>query len=155
MNVQDWFPLGWTGWISLQSKGLSRVFSNTAVRKHQFFGTQLFWGSNSHIQYMTTGKTIALTRQTFVGKIMSLLFKILSRFVMAFLHAIVYGVAKSKIRLSDFHFHTSLLSLSSLKQWNHGVLQHVFSLCRPYVLGWPSHYFIKKQTHLLNKCGSD
>ena len=50
---------------------------------------------------MTTGKTIALTRQTFVGKIMSLLFKILSRFVMAFLHAIVYGVAKSKIRLSD------------------------------------------------------
>ena len=41
MNVQDWFPLGWTGWISLQSKGLSRVFSNTAVQKHQFFGTQL------------------------------------------------------------------------------------------------------------------
>ena len=41
MNIQDWFPLGWTGWISLQSKGLSRVFSNTAVQKHQFFGTQL------------------------------------------------------------------------------------------------------------------
>ena len=41
MNVQDWFPLGWTGWISLQSKGLSRVFSNTTVQKHQFFGTQL------------------------------------------------------------------------------------------------------------------
>ena len=48
MNIQDWFPLGWTGWISLQSKGLSRVFSNTTVQKHQFFGTQLslatkFW----------------------------------------------------------------------------------------------------------------
>ena len=41
MNIQDWFPLGWTGWISLQSKGLSRVFSNTTVQKHQFFVTQL------------------------------------------------------------------------------------------------------------------
>ena len=41
MNIQDWFPLGWTGWISLQSKGLSRIFSNTTVLKHQFFGTQL------------------------------------------------------------------------------------------------------------------
>ena len=41
MNIQDWFPLGWTGWIFLQSKGLSRVFSNTTVQKHQFFGTQL------------------------------------------------------------------------------------------------------------------
>ena len=42
-NTQDWSPLGWTGWISLQSKGLSRVFSNTIIRKHQFFGTQLSW----------------------------------------------------------------------------------------------------------------
>ena len=41
MNIQDWFPLGWSGWISLQSKGLSRVFSNTTVQKHQFFGAQL------------------------------------------------------------------------------------------------------------------
>ena len=41
MNIQDWFPLGWTGWISLQSERLSRVFSNTTVRKHQFFGVQL------------------------------------------------------------------------------------------------------------------
>ena len=43
MNIQDWFPLGWTGWTSLQSKGLSRVFSNTTVQKHQFFRTQLSW----------------------------------------------------------------------------------------------------------------
>ena len=43
MNIQDWFTLGWTGWISLQSKGLSRVFSNTTVQKHQFFSTQLFY----------------------------------------------------------------------------------------------------------------
>ena len=49
MNIQDWFPLGWTGWISLHSKRLSRVFSNTTVQKHQFFGTQLSLYSNSHI----------------------------------------------------------------------------------------------------------
>jgi len=49
MNIQDWFPLGWTGLISLQSKGLSRVFSNTTVQKHQFFGTQFSLWSSSHI----------------------------------------------------------------------------------------------------------
>ena len=49
MNTQDWSPLEWTGWISLQSKELSRVFSNTTVQKHQFFGTQLSSQSNSHI----------------------------------------------------------------------------------------------------------
>ena len=49
MNIQDWFPLGLTGLISLQSKGLSRIFSNTTVQKHQFFGTQLSLWSNFHI----------------------------------------------------------------------------------------------------------
>ena len=49
MNIQDWYPLGRTGWISLQSKGFSRVFSNITVQKHQFFGTQLSLWSNSHI----------------------------------------------------------------------------------------------------------
>ena len=49
MNIQDWFPLAWTCWISLQSKGLSRVFSNTTVEKHRFFGTHLTLQSNSHI----------------------------------------------------------------------------------------------------------
>ena len=49
VNTQDCFPLGWTGWISLQSKGLSRVFSNIIVQKHQFFGTQLSLWSNFHI----------------------------------------------------------------------------------------------------------
>ena len=49
MNTQDWSPLGWTGWISLLSKGLSRVFSNTTVQKHQFFCAQLSWQFNSHI----------------------------------------------------------------------------------------------------------
>ena len=68
VNIQDWFPLGWTGWISLQSKGLPRVFSNTVVLQHSaFFIVQL-----SH-PYMTNGKNIALTRWTFIGKVMSLL----------------------------------------------------------------------------------
>ena len=49
MNTQDWSPLGWTAWISLQSKGLSRVFSNTTVQKHKFFGAQPSSQSNSHI----------------------------------------------------------------------------------------------------------
>ena len=49
MNTQDWSPLGWTGWISLKSKGFSRVFSNTTVQKHQLFGPQLSLWSNSHI----------------------------------------------------------------------------------------------------------
>ena len=49
INTQDWYPLEWASWISLQSKGLSRVFSNTTVQKHQFFGTQLSSQSNSHI----------------------------------------------------------------------------------------------------------
>ena len=73
VNIQDWFPLRLTGLISLQSKGLSRVFSNTTVQKHQVFGAQLSLYSISH-PYMTTGKTIALNRWTFVGKVMSLLF---------------------------------------------------------------------------------
>ena len=82
MNIQDWFSLGLTGLISLQSKGLSRVFSNTTVQKHKFFDTQLSLWSNSHIH---TWKTIALTRWTFVSKVMTLLFNMLSRLVMAFL----------------------------------------------------------------------
>ena len=84
MTTQDRSPLGWTGWISLQSKGRSTVFSNTTVQKHQVFGAQLSSQSNSH-PYMTTGKTIALTRWTFVDKVMSLLFNMLSRLVITFL----------------------------------------------------------------------
>ena len=90
-NIQDWFPFGFNGLISLLSKGLSRVFSNTTVQKHQFFGTQLklrgpslFMVQLSH-PYMTTGKTIALNRQTFVGQVMSLFFNMLSKLVIAFL----------------------------------------------------------------------
>ena len=85
MNTQDWSPLGWTGLISLQSKGPSRVFSNTTVQKHQFFGAQLSLWSNSHIHTWLLVKTIALARQTFVDKVMSLLFNILSRLVITVL----------------------------------------------------------------------
>ena len=84
VNIQGWFPLGLTGLISLLSKRLSRVFSSTIVRKHQFFSTQLFLWSNYHIPYMTTGKTTSLPIRTFVSKVMSLLFNMLSRFVIAF-----------------------------------------------------------------------
>ena len=71
MNTQDWFPLGWSGWISLQSKGLSSVFSNTIVQKHQFFNTVFLMVQLSY-PLMTTGKTIALTRPTFFVNVMSL-----------------------------------------------------------------------------------
>ena len=67
-EIQDWSPLGWTDWIFLQSKGLSGVFSNTTVQKHQFFGTQLSLWSNSHIHIWLLEKTTALTRQNFVDK---------------------------------------------------------------------------------------
>ena len=86
MNIQDWFPLGWTGWISLQSKGLSGVFFNIIVQKHQFFGAQLsllfllyFYFTFfsffliSHICTWLLEKNRALTRRTFVSKVMSLL----------------------------------------------------------------------------------
>ena len=84
-NIQDWFPLGLTGLISLQSKGLPRVFSNTTVQKHQFLWHSAFCMVQLSHPYMTTGKTIALTIQTFVSKVMSLLFNMLSRLVITFL----------------------------------------------------------------------
>ena len=76
--------LGLNGLISLQSKGLSRVFSNDTVQKHQFFGAEPFSWSNSYI-HNDLQKTIALTRQTLAGKVMSLFFNMLYRFVIAFL----------------------------------------------------------------------
>ena len=84
MNNQDWSPSGWTGWIFLQSNRLSSLLqhhnSKASVFQHSaFFTVQLLY------PYMTTGKTIALTRWTFVGKVMSLLFNMLSRLVITFL----------------------------------------------------------------------
>ena len=85
MNNQDWFPLGLTGLISLLSNGLSRVFSNIIVQKHQFFSFQPFLWANSHIHTWLLKKTIALTRWTFVSNMMSLLLNMLSKFVIVFL----------------------------------------------------------------------
>ena len=84
MNTQDWSPLGWTGWIFLQSKGFSRVFSNTTVKTSILQCSAFFIVQLSH-PYMTAGKTIALTRWTFVDKVMSLLLNMLSRLVITFL----------------------------------------------------------------------
>ena len=83
MNTQDWSPLGWTGWI-LQSRGLSRVFSNTTVHKHQFLGTQLSSQSNSQIYTWPLGKPWPWLK-TFVGKVISQIFNLLSRLVINFL----------------------------------------------------------------------
>ena len=83
MKIQGWFTLEFTDLILL-SKGLSRTFSSTTVQKHQFVSTQPSLGANSH-PHMTTEKTIGLTRRTFVDKVMSLLFNMLSMFVIAFL----------------------------------------------------------------------
>ena len=84
MNTQDWSPLGWTGWISLQSKGPSRVFFSTTVKSINSLALSLLCGptlTSIHDYW----KTIVLTIQTFVGKVMSLLLNTLSRFVIALL----------------------------------------------------------------------
>ena len=84
MNVQDWFPLGLMGLMSLQSKGLSKVFSNTSSKAAILWHSASFIVQLSH-PYMTTRKTIALSGQTFAGKVMSLLFNMLFRLVIVFL----------------------------------------------------------------------
>ena len=102
MNIQDWLPLGWTGWISLQAKGLSRVFSNTTIQKRQFFGTQPSFLVRLSHPYMTTGKIIALTLRTSVGKVMSLLLNTLFRSVIAFKQVSFNFVAAVNTIHNDF-----------------------------------------------------
>ena len=85
MNIQDWFPLGWMAWFSLLSKGFWGVFSNTTVQNIILRCSAFFILQLSH-SFMTTGKTIALTRQTVVGKVMSLLF-----FFLIFIFLLVGG----------------------------------------------------------------
>ena len=85
MNIQHWFPLGLTGLISLHFKRLSRAFANTTVQKqHQFFSAQLSLWSKPH-NYTWLLEKLALTIQTFVSKVMSLFFNMLSGFIIAFL----------------------------------------------------------------------
>ena len=83
MDIQGWFSLGLTDLILLQSKGLSKVLSNTIAQKHQFISA-FFMVKHSHLS-MTKGKIIVFTIQTFTGKVMSLLFNMLFMFVIAFL----------------------------------------------------------------------
>ena len=82
MSIEDWFLLGWTGWISLQSQGLSKVFSNTTDQSINSPVLSFLYSSNP---YMTTGKTIALTRWIFIGKVTSLFLNMLHRMVITFL----------------------------------------------------------------------
>ena len=107
MNIQDWFPLGLAGWISLQSKGLSRV-----LLQHHSSKASILWHSAFFIvqishPFITTGKTIALTRQTFVDKVTSLLFNMLSRFNM----------------LSNFPFKEKCLLISWLQSQSAVILE--------------------------------
>ena len=111
MNIQDSSPLGWTGWISLQSKGLSRVFSNNHSSKASILWCSAFFIVQFSHPYMTTGKTKALIRWTFVGKVMCLLFNMLSRLVITFLpgskclliswlqspYAVIFGAPQNKV----------------------------------------------------------
>ena len=85
MTIQGWFPLGLTDLISLQSKVLSRVFANTTVQKHQFFGAQSSLWSNSYIHTWLLEENTPFTIWTFVGKGTSLLFNTQSLFIIAFL----------------------------------------------------------------------
>ena len=85
MNIKGWFPSRLTNFISLQSKGLSRVFSSTTVQKASILRHSAFFIVQLSHPYMTTGKTIALTRWTFIGKAMSLFFNMLSGLIVALL----------------------------------------------------------------------
>ena len=78
VNIQGWFPLALTGLMPLLSQGLSGVFSSTTIWKHQFFGSQPSLWSNSHIHYMTTGKTIALSIWTISLLLSKIIFKLSS-----------------------------------------------------------------------------
>ena len=84
MNTQDWFPLGFTGWLSLQSKGFSSLLQHHSSKASILWHSAFFLVQLSH-PYMTTGKPIAFTRWTFVGKVMALLFNMLSRLAITFL----------------------------------------------------------------------
>ena len=90
VNIQSWFPLRLTGLISLQSKGFSRVFSSTTIWKKSILWCSAFFIVQLSHPYMITGKTIALTIWTFVGKVISLLFNTLSRFIIVFLPRSMY-----------------------------------------------------------------
>ena len=137
ISPQDWFPLGWTGWISLLSKGLSRVFSNTTVQNQQIWGCLAFFIVQLSHLYMTTGKTIALTRQTFVDRCFKAqqlqFFLVTSQLLVSDSSCCGY-----KIFLNDFMFSFGKtfdlrwtgLTLAPLLAWiDKKVFLHFFILC--------------------------
>ena len=122
MNIQVWFPLGLTGLISLQSMGLRSLIQHhsskaSILRRSAFFTVQL-----SH-PYMTTGKTIAMTRWTFVGKVMSLLWNMLSRLVITFLPR------SKRLLISWLQSPSAMIGAPQNKVW------HCFH-CFPIYLPW-------------------
>ena len=120
MNIQDLLPLGWTGWLSLQSKGLSRVFSNTTVQKHQFCGTQLFLGGSevkaSACNVGDLGSIPGSGRSPGEGNGNPLQYSCLENPMDGGAWwATVHGVAKSRTQLSDFTF--TSLSPKCIQHW--------------------------------------
>ena len=128
-TIQHWFPLRLTSLISFQSKRLSRVFSRTTIRKHQFFSTQPSLWSNFHIYTWLLKKKIALTTQIFVSKVISLLFNMLPRFAIAFLprskHLLISWLQSlfavilepKKIKSVTFPLFPHLFAMKQWKQW--------------------------------------
>ena len=113
MNIHGWFSLGLTDLTSLLSKGFSRVFSSTTIPKHQFSGTQLSLWAIFHICAITTGKTITLTVWTFVGKVIPVLFNMLSRFVIVFLQRTsVFNFMPAVTICSDFGAQKNKISVT-------------------------------------------
>ena len=122
MNIQGSFSSGLTGLISLQSKGLSRIFFSTTILKHQFFSAQSSLWYNSHIHpYITSEKTTALTVWAFAGKVMSLLLTMLSRFVTAF-------PPRNKCVLISWLQSLSIVILDSKKRES-GTVFNFFPIC--------------------------
>ena len=130
INIHDWFPLGWTGWISLQSRD-SQESSPTSQFKSINFLSLSFLYSPTLTSIHDTGKTMALTKWTFVGKVMSLLFNILSKLIITFLprskclliswlqspSAVIFGAPQNKV------FHCFPIYLP----WNDGTRCHDLS----------------------------
>ena len=102
MNIQGWFPLGLTGLISLQSKGLSGVFSNTTIQKHQFFSTQPFLWSNSHIHTWLLEKPQFWLYRILFSKVMPLLCNMLYRFVLSSKEQVSFNFMAAVTICSDF-----------------------------------------------------
>ena len=122
MNIQDWFPLGWTGQISLQSKGLSSLLQHHSSKTEILWCSAFFTVQLSH-PYMTTGKSVALARWTFVSKVVSLLSDMLSRLLRAF-------IPKNKLLLISWLQSPSAVVLEPNK-----IKSHCFH-CFPIYFPW-------------------